>query len=123
MIGQHSFRYGGLRAVRESVGVTQDELASKAGFRSNVYISTIETYKMPLSYPASVKITNAFKNINPNFPLKAEELRALHGASLFPIPEKEKAYSELLEYYKSESRVKSLCSKNSVNLKLCSVTI
>ena len=113
---------GGLRAIRESIGITQEELADRAGL-SAMYISLIETYKRPLSNVASSKITKAFEEIQPRFPLKAEELRAIHTASIFPIAEKERAYSELLEYYKSENIVQSLCIRNKVGLKLCSVNI
>ena len=93
-----------LKEIRKNFNLTQLKLSEKAGI-TQVYISTFENGKMPMTEEAAKRIYKGFiESINNDFDyISAEDLRAAHTASFYKKDVREFVYTLLYEIYIRQS--------------------
>lgn len=88
-----------LKDIRKNHNLTQLKLSEEAGI-TQVYISTFENGKMPMTEEAAKKVYTGFIQSVEGFDYKsAEDLRAAHTASFYKKDVKEFVYNLLYEVY------------------------
>jgi transcriptional regulator with XRE-family HTH domain len=88
-----------LKEVRNNHNLTQLKLSRAAGI-TQVYISTFENGKMPITEEAAKKVYMGFVKSIEEFEYKSpEDLRAAHTASFYKKDIKEFVYELLYEIY------------------------
>jgi len=92
-----------LKQIRNIYSLTQLKLSEKAGI-TQVYISTFENGKMPMTEEAAKRIYKGFiESINDFDYISAEDLRAAHTASFYKKDVREFVYDLLYEIYIREA--------------------
>ena len=92
-----------LKEIRKNCNLTQLKLSEKAGI-TQVYISTFENGKMPMTEEAAKRIYKGFiESINEFDYKSAEDLRAAHTASFYKKDVREFVYTLLYEIYIRQS--------------------
>ncbi len=103
-----------IRDIRKEYDLTQAKLAELAGL-TQVYLSTIESGKMPLTKEAAAKIYKGFIKANVDLGYKSkEELRATHMASFYKEEFRQLISSVLLKIYEGKAIVDYISENNSL---------
>ncbi len=103
-----------IRDIRKEYDLTQAKLAELSGL-TQVYLSTIENGKMPMTKEASAKLYKGFIKANVDLGYKSkEELRATHMASFYKTDLRSIVYSVLLKIYEGEAILDFITEHNSL---------
>ena len=103
-----------IRDIRKDYDLTQARLAELSGL-TQVYLSTIENGKMPMTKEASTKLYQGFLKAGVDLVCKSkEELRATHMASFYKTDLRGVAYSVLLKIYEGEAILAFITEHNSL---------
>jgi transcriptional regulator with XRE-family HTH domain len=103
-----------IRDIRKEHDLTQSRLAELSEL-TQVYLSTIENGKMPMTKEASVKLYKGFIKADVDLGYKSkEELRAAHMASFYKEEFRQLISSVLLKIYEGEAIVDYISENNSL---------